>query len=317
MLIVLTETEFKAAGETAIQSIDRLNELVTVKSLSNEDGLLKIIVEDSQVKFPIDWYDNEPPIVFPDLSFERNNLLAAIFYKLGNHQKAFEFIEETNPFYLPLLITISIQFGYLIPPETVSKVRDSSKHNFSIVHHFGHLEERLTLEQLKEAYKATIQETNNAENQAFTCKQYVSLLLDNYEYEKAGKVLDNLIVDSLSEEALLALNTQKSALGLATLTIPYEESELNRLLKLQLKTIEGFEQKSQRVHAGLLLLQASEVCSYKKDYIQAKLLVSKATQYFRDEGIPEFMGEAALKKAILLYAWSKDGSPQYSPSKIC
>ena len=76
--------------------VDRLDELVAVVSHPEEiDPTSKLLtVENDIIRASLDWYDTEPPYIFPEITFNANNLLAIIFYKLGNQQKAFEFVSE-------------------------------------------------------------------------------------------------------------------------------------------------------------------------------------------------------------------------------
>ena len=115
MLTILTTTNKKDAILAAIATIERLSELVTVEQdetqLSNTHKI--IVVTDTSITSHLDWDDTEPPYLFPELEFTRENLLAMIFYKLGNHQKAFEFVSQENSFYNHLLIATHLQFGYL------------------------------------------------------------------------------------------------------------------------------------------------------------------------------------------------------------
>src|SRR6056297_824323 len=105
MLTILTTTDTKQSVQDAIASVDRLDELVTITQDSNAIEDLKTLVVDSdEITIPLDWYDLEPPYAFPVTPLNRENLLALVFYKLGNQQKSFEFVSEEYPIYHHLSI---------------------------------------------------------------------------------------------------------------------------------------------------------------------------------------------------------------------
>jgi tetratricopeptide (TPR) repeat protein len=82
-------------------------------------------------------------------------------------------------------------------------------------------------------------------------------------------------------------------------------------LNLYHQGISFYEDKGQKVNAGLLYIEASEVANFQNDHTTSKDYINKAIFIFKEADIPEFMGEAGLRKATLLYTWSKNGSPQY------
>ena len=63
--------------------------------------------------------------------------MALIFYKLGNEQQAFEYIDETHNLFVPLLAATSIKFGYKIE---LNLLKQLSEFNQAIVNHYGDLE---------------------------------------------------------------------------------------------------------------------------------------------------------------------------------
>ena len=98
---------------------------------------------------------------------------------------------------------------------------------------------------------------------------------------------------------------------MAQVSLPYDKMQLEEIQKLQSICIEYYEKNDLKVNAGLILINASEIANYQEDFIKSKELINKAILYFKEADIPEFLGEATLQKATLLYTWSKNGSPQY------
>ncbi|MGH1387475.1 hypothetical protein [Kordia sp.] len=311
MITILTTTNYNTPISKVIESIERLNELVTVVSNTEDiDHTTKLlIIEDDLISTTLDWHDTEPPYVFPKVDYSDNNLLALLFYKLGNQQKAFEFISEEDNLYNHLLTATHLQFGYDISEEMFSKTE--AVHNQCIIQHYGNVANRCNAEQLKHLYNEAIKSASNDEIKIFTAKHYGNLLLDGNAFKETEQLIRSLQDKAISPEAKNALDIQLASALMAQLQLPYDNDKLNEILELFQKGINFYESKNKKVNAGLLYVDASEIANFKDDYIESKNLINKAILYFREEDIPEFLGEAGLRKATLLYTWSKNGSPQY------
>jgi hypothetical protein len=144
----------------------------------------------------------------------------------------------------------------------------------------------------------------------------LNLLLDSGELEEAKQIAKEQLEIALSDEAKNAMNTHLAGVLMAQLQMPYTKLELDEVHQIQLESIAYFEAKGLKVQAGMLLVDAAEVANFKENFIASKELINKAILYFKQEDIPEFLGEAGFKKAILLYTWSKNGSPQYYKAAI-
>ncbi|GAB5476449.1 MAG: hypothetical protein Mars2KO_45480 [Maribacter sp.] len=317
MLTILTTTENTQNVQDAISSVERLHELVTITQESDTIKDLKTLVIDSnEIIIPLDWYDIEPPYVFPATPFTRQNLLALVFYKLGNHQRAFEFLSEELPLYHHLLIATHLQFGYEVSPSMIDFCYNTSPHNSAIVNYYGIVENPLDHKLLKDEFSVALTKAQNDELKVFTTKHYLNLLLDSGELKEAKKLAEEHLAIAISKDAENAMNTHLSGILMAQLKVPYDSQELEEVYQLQLASIEHFEAKGLHVQAGMVLVDAAEITNFKKDFIASKELINRAIQYFKQEDIPEFLGEAGFKKAILLYTWSKNGSPQYYKAAI-
>ncbi|MEO6347414.1 MAG: hypothetical protein ABIO60_05830, partial [Aquaticitalea sp.] len=318
MITILTTTDLKPEIRRIIDSIDRLEELVVVVdelvTIQLQNDL--ILVEDNQIILPLDWHDTMPPYVFPNCEYSQNNLLALLFLKLKNHQKSFDFVSEESDLYTNLLITTHLQYSYELSDEMLVFAKNTSKHNLAIMYHYGIVKNQLAFEQLKDLYKSAIDAAGNDELRVFSGKHYLNLLLDGGQIEEAKNVLEALKNKAISEEAINAMNVHLASIYTNRLTIPYDGEKLDEILSLQLESIAFYESKHLKVNAGLVLTDAAEIANFKNDFIQSKEMINKAIQYFKQEDIPEFLGEAGLKKAILLYTWSKNGSPQYYKAAI-
>lgn len=317
MLTILTTINTIEPVQTTIASIERLDELVTIVQETDRSEDLKMIsVENGKIFVPLDWYDLEPPYLFPSCVLSKENLLALVFYKLGNHQSAFKYLSEDSALYHHLLIATHLQFGYEITDEMLAFCKKTSLHNYAIASYYGAIQNPLKQELLKSTFEEAIEKAKNDEVKVFTSKHYINLLLDAGELKNAKALVTALRVNAISEEACAAMDTHLAAILMTELKLPYDQNELNHLHELQLRTIAYFESKGLDVQAGLLLIEAAEVANFKEDFIASKELINKAIQYFKQVDLPEFLGEAGLKKAVLLYTWSKNGSPQYYKAAI-
>ena len=254
MLTILTKTNNETIIKSIIHSIDRLNELVEIVTNENlaQSSNKILVISDNLISASLDWNDTEPPYLFPELSFSKENLLGIIFYKLGNHQKAFEFISEENPVYNHLLIATHLQFGYDITEDMCAFVELGSLHNRCIIEQYGTIKLRRDVIALKTLYAEAIANAPNDELRLFTIKHFVNFLLDTNAYAEAEKVLRLAIPRAISSESKNAINTQLASVLMAQLKVPYNLDSLAEIQELQ-----------------------------------------------------------QLRKATLLYIWSKNGSPQY------
>jgi hypothetical protein len=310
MLTILTRTNHQQIVEKAIALVDRLDELVTIiTDYKDIQHPTKLVVVNDAISKPLDWHDTEPPYILPNINFTESNLLAVVFYTLGNHQKAFEHLSEGNPLYKEMLIATQIQFRYEINEAQYQNIR--SKHNQCVIHHYGNYENRFSLEELQNAYEDAIEISENDELKIFTAKHYINLLMDVQEFAKAESLIRSLQPNAISDEAKNALNVQLATAMMHQLQMPFNAEKLAEIQGLFQKGISFYEERQLKVNSGLLLIDASEIANYQQVYITSKDYINKAIQYFREEDVPEFLGEAGLRKATLLYTWSKNGQPQY------
>lgn len=315
MITILTTTKDQDSIRKVVDSVDRLNELVaiTTENSSSIPGDKVITVLSESIECAIDWFDTEPPILLPVVPFDNESLLAIVFYKLGNEQQAFEYLQEDNPLFVPLLIATQIKFGYQIEMDALEHL---SAHNRAIVHHYGILSLQSSLDDLEARYKDVLSKESNSSLKCFTAKHYANLLLDVQRYDEAAELCATCSNETKQEEALIALRILWTTAKTKGLQLPYNEKELLKIAEDQAKCIAYLLEHEFQLQAALLALDASDVSNYLGNYPTAKEYLTLAIKIFKEHQIPEFMGEAALKKATLLYNWSKNGSPQYYKASI-
>ncbi|MEO1013461.1 MAG: hypothetical protein AAFX53_19370 [Bacteroidota bacterium] len=315
MITILTTTEHEFRIREIIDSVERLNELVQVSvgdaPVQKGDKLLR--VKASEIYSTIDWFDTEPPYLFPSVDLNKNNLLALLFYKMGNEQQAFQYVSESDTLYKHLLLATKLKFGYEIETETLS---DLSGHNKAILHHYGNLSLKINFNQLRRHYADAIQHASNRDVKSYTAKHYLNLLLDVQLFKETVIASESFLMEAKSKAAQIALWVQWCTASSKNLQLPYDPDKLKSILTKQEECIQYLQSYKLHLNAALLAMEACDVANFLGNFPLAKEYINKAIKTFKEEGATEFLGEAGLKKAHLLYHWSKNGSPQYYKAAI-
>ena len=299
-----------------IHTVDRLHELVHISTDGSvQPGDKALEVTDGVIRSAIDWFDTEPPYRIPELQFTDIRLLALVFDKLGNQQQAFQLLAEEDELYPHLLAATSLRFGYEIAQE-IMPVVSASSHNEAIIQHYGNVYPKPSFKSLREVYAKALANAVDADAKCYTAKHYLNLLMDGGLFEEASQAAKAFLQEAVSTEATLALEVQLCSVLFKNLSLPYEQKKLQELMRLQSDCIEDLEGRGLQLNAALLAMDACDVSNFLGDFPKAKEYINTAITCFRSEGIEEFLGEAGLKKAHLLYHWSKNGSPQYYKAAI-
>ncbi|MEM1257882.1 MAG: hypothetical protein AAGH81_05085 [Bacteroidota bacterium] len=315
MITILTTTEHEFYIKEIIDKVDRLGELVLV---STEDAPLEksdkvFHVEQGEISSTIDWFDTEPPYLFPPVELSEGNVLSLLFYKIGNEQQAFQYIGESDKIYKHLLLATKLKFGYEIEPEELS---DLSAHNKAILHHYGNISPRISFNQLRELYANALQQESSADVKSYTAKHYLNLLLDAQLFEKTIVSSEAFLKEAKSKAAQIALSIQWCTASFKNLQLPYNSDTLKTILAKQEECVQYLQANDLYLNAALLTMEACDVANFLGDFPLAKAHINTSIKIFKEEEATEFLGEAGLKKAHLLYHWSKNGSPQYYKAAI-
>ncbi len=315
MITILTTTEHLSTVSEIIDAVYRLNELVEVTEHNEfiRMGDKVLVVDDFGIKTQIDWFDTEPPYLFPEVQFNQTNLLAMVYYKLGNEQQAFEYLKETDELYHHLLLATKLKFGYEIDIENLNI---SLLHNKAILQHYGNVSNRNSFNEIRQLYAVALQTAQENEARSFTAKHYVNLLLDAQLFEDAVFACESFLKEASSKEANMALKIQWCGASYKNLQIPYDAKILEKIQMMQEECINYLKENELGLNAALLAMEAGDVANFMGDYPKAKDFINWAIKVFKEEDILDFLGEAGLKKAHLLYNWSKNGSPQYYKASI-
>ncbi|WP_435624269.1 hypothetical protein [Flagellimonas sp.] len=315
MITISTTTEHEFHIQEIINSVDRLNELVQVSigDAPVRKGNKELRVKESEIQPTIDWFDTEPPYLFPKVELSEGNLLAILFYKIGNEQQAFQYVSESDRLYKHLLLATKLKFGYEIEQGELS---DLSAHNKAILHHYGNLSPRISFNELRELYANALQRAISADAKCYTAKHYLNLLLDAQMFEETRVACESFLNEGEAKTAQIALLIQWCTASFKNVQLPYNTNTLKSILVKQEECIQYLQSHELHLNAALLAMEACDVANFLGDFPLAKEHINMAIKTFKDEEATEFLGEAGLKKAHLLYHWSKNGSPQYYKAAI-
>ncbi len=310
MISIRTSINNQSVISDYINSIDRLNELVIIETNVDSQNSTLLVLENN-IQSTIDWFDSQPPYLLPHADLTKENLLGLVFYKLGNHQRAFEFINSENELYSDLLIATSLQFGYEISTQQIEFLKNSSPHNYAIVLNYGNIGSSVLPDEVQRAYENALKIESENSIKLFSAKHYVNFLMDSGLEVDAEKLIRSVAEKATSKNEKQAFNVLLANSLKSQLKIPYDFDHLAIIIKLQESCINYFEDIGLSVNAALMLVDASEIANLKNDFGKSNDFINKAILYLKEAEIEEFLGEATLQKAALLYSWSKNGSPQY------
>ena len=317
MLSIFTEISQKNTVETLIKNVDRLEELVEIKTSETENSnfVTQIYFTPDFLKLEFDWFDNRPPLVIPKVTFSEDNFYALVYFALGNTQKSFEFLDQNSELYLPFLASVHLQMGWEIPQEMVSEIKEKSFFNYLILQRFGNLQNRISEVEIQNSFKKIIQNKEEEKFPAF--KNQIAILIENQQFEEAENIFNTVFnTENLSEKQKISFEIQWIDCKMSQIKFPLNREFLDKILEKQNHCIAFLIQKNMPIQAGLQLMNLSEIANLKEDYTEAKDAINRAILIFKNEEIVELMGDASVRKAVLLYTWSKNGQPQYYKSAI-
>ena len=310
MLTISTTTDHYSEVSNIIKTVPRLDELVRVVDLMGDVLPTTLLVENHTLKIALDWNDNAPPYLIPPMSLSKANLLAIIFYKLGNYAEIEKYVPTESTLYRHLLIPIYIQAGHEIT-ESMLELANENEHNRCIVQHYGNCPVAWSNVELETAYRKALANSPNDEFKIFTAKQYLNFLIDTDNLEAAETVIEKLKPQAISDDAVNSLRVLSATLKIHQIRRPYNSAQLAQILDLLTTSIRFYEQRTETDQAGILLLEAGQIANFQKDFSHSKKLLDRAIKYFKASDLQEFLAQALFKKGRLLYSWSKHDSPQY------
>ncbi|MGB1444822.1 MAG: hypothetical protein ACPG7X_03320 [Flavobacteriaceae bacterium] len=316
MSLITIKTDQKEDVLKTIQTVDRLEELVTVVSDNCVDTHCEIFVLNDIIGLELDWHDNFPPYILPKVKASENNLLTFTFYALKNIDRSFEYLDSNNTLFIHFQILDSLQKGFPLEVSMLDFLRNKSTHNLAIVHALAVTNHNIPALEINKIFESAIDEASNTSERSFTQKHYINFLLDTHQLDIVKNQINIALHEANSEEVMVNFKRQMASCLLLQLKHPYPVDTLKDVTEMLEWCIAFYESKGLTIQAGLLLVDLGEVKNLEKDFPSSKDTINRAIRYFQEEQVYSFLGEALLQKASLLYSWSKSGSPQYYKASI-
>lgn len=315
MISVYASTNFIPTIEKTIWSEPRLDELVTIKNITESEPAASandLIVDERGIVFTIDWYNVSPPIFFTQpLAYHANTLLGLIYTRLGNYERAYTLLVNE-----PLLlqeVDTQVRLAQNVEFETLPVAGDDYRavHNTAVVAHYGEIANPIPFEEIRHSYYAAMAVAPNDELKAFTAKHYATLLADTGDSKNAELIILEAINYALTETARIELKALLSSIWLARLVVPYDELLLTQLKEALWQCLTHYEKAGRPVQAALILMDASQVANFSDSFSESLGYISKAVDLLRKEEQPELLAQAQMRRGILLYTWAQQGNPQF------
>ncbi len=323
MLTIFATTETIQIIQEIIDAEFRLNELVSVKNIDlliDEIGTNYLIINQEEIKNPIHWSNDAPPYLLANpISFEKNNLLAIVYFKLNNYEKAYEFAENNAILLTDIDAFNCLQHSVAMNVDTsISPIESFQKfdiyrhwHNLAIKSYYGETINFVSVYQIKSFYEKAIDLAPNDEYRAFTAKHFASLLLDVEELENAEILLENSINKAISDDAKYELKNIQYGVWLKQLGIPYDKNLLEKIKNTLWEVLKYYEKQQNQVQIALLLIDASQIANISESFTESLSYISRAVDILRTEEIPELLANAQYRKGVLFYTWAQNGSVQF------
>jgi len=308
MMYLYTEN-FQEEIQGAMEKVEGLRETVRLAPLAEIDPKSNhLIIDEDQLIAPIPWDNAEPPILFDSVPFHTSDLLAVTLCKLGYEEEALTFAKHAS---VREAIHCRIQLGTLDPSTgDVSFQEDTyfSLHNYAVLTHYaGHPYPGISAEK---CYEKAISIAPSDEHKAFTAKHLAVYLVDNGAMEKAEQLLRHYLQIALSEAARHYLQLDLIHVLMASLPLPYTSDQGDEIKQLIWEALHYFEAQEIPWAIASLYTHASEMANFEKSYSESLGYIAKAIAIY-EQGFPEFLASAYIRKGTLLYTWAQDENPQF------
>lgn len=316
MLLLTASTDCLARAQSIIESEYRLNELVELTGQEEcVPGAIQLTSESIDV--PIDWTESLPPLLLYSLSFTPNNLLAVVFLKLGNWEKAYANAQQNQRLLATIDAINRLQSGMALVPSPEPLTNNETNytyrrwHNRAVSLHYGYLDIPASGSEVVRAYEQAIAIAPDADYRAYTTRHFATFLLDNGLLKEADEWLARAQVEELSEVAAIELKAVQYAVWLQQVIVPYDQRLLVTLKETMWEVLAYYEREQRTIQTGLLLLDAAQVANFSESFSESLGYVNRAIAIFRAEELPELVANAQYRKGILLFFWAQKGNPQF------
>jgi len=321
MLSIFATTKFHPQLDQIIQKEDRLSELVDIYDMLEKrpsPSANTILIKNEEIAFPIDWHNVQPPFLLPEtVELNEANLLAIVFSKLNNYEKAYAYLQTTNPsLFVELDFINRLQQGISIDPRELTTHYSPFEeyrlmHNQAILRYYGATPDNFDLDKTLYFFKEAIKSAPNEEYAAYTARQFALLQIDLQQPKKAIEILESLDSPNLSKPAKLELKHTQCQVWMRQLTVPYDQDLLAKLKTSLWEILQQYEASDRKAETGLLLIDAAHIANISESFSESLGYITRAIKIFEEEGLTELAGNAHLRKGTLLYTWAQNNNPQF------
>ncbi len=315
MIGIFVSTEYHAAIKEEIAKFDRLHELIEI---NNDPSAVRLpnghtlLVEKGMIQQAPDWFNQSPPMLFPDTPFDAKILVGLALVRLHNFEAAKPLLQN-----LPDIWEAVLQYSALcqgISYELPGK-KDTTGFipifNRAIALHYAPVD-ATTLETVANAYEEALIQTNTEEQHFFCVKHYATLLADAGLLEDAAELLTNKLQKAAHlEYALQELKWLRCSVWMQQLKVPYDIALMEALKNDLWDVLLYLEKYNRHTEQGLLLMDACQLALYSDSFAESLGYINKAIQLLDKSEQPELVADAHFKKGMLLYSWAENGQPQF------
>lgn len=298
----------------ALSNIEGLNEAVKVLPVSEVDEEQNHLVVTDLMTASIPWDSSEPPILFERVPFSVNDLIAILLAKLMYEAEALDFCSNET---LKYTISCRLQMRDLNHRVVSPSSGDSNyfeSHNYAVLTHYaGHLYNGIATDR---QYEIALEDAPGGDYAAFTAKNLTTYLMDSGQTAGAEQLLRDHLDKVSSKIAYNYLKLDLINVLMASRLLPYNKEQAEEIKSLISEALPYFEAKKAHWAVATLFMHASEIANYEKSYAESLSYVTKVIDIYDEQGFPEFLASAYLRKGTLLYTWAQDGNPQFYQAAI-
>ncbi len=321
MLSLFATAETIPAVRSVIESVYRLDELVEIKDMLTEKPdatAFHIIVRQKDgIRQTIDWYNVSPPYLLPEeIPFNDQNLLGLVFARLGNFEKACEYLEQNVLLLNDVRILHRLQNGSPVDPAQLTSDFSAFEeyrfcHNSAILHHYAASERSFDPDKTRYFYREALNSAPNGEYYAFTARHFATFLTDTGDLLQAETTLQQAIPMALSDDAPPELKAGLCQVWMKKLVVPYDTALLDNLKNTLWEVLQHYRKQARETEEALLLIDAAQVANYAESFSESLGYINRAVDILRKEGLIELLAQALHRRGILLYTWAKNGNAQF------
>lgn len=326
-ITVFVADELQERVIACLQKENSLQQFVNVHKLSACPPLpsaFHIIVE-KNITFPLDWFNQLPPVLFPhNISFTCEHFLAILFSRLGNYDKAKACSTSYETWHYCIDLLYQLQENIPLSSTAFKHISGTDAfayycflHNKAIAFHYGALmQQEPPVEEIQTAYLQAVEAAVNEEYRAFSIKHYAVFLIEMNLLQEAENTIRQALAKPISSYARYELKALLINVLIQYATVSFEQNTVNEL-KVLLQEVLPYYQSSQRtIEEAQLLSQLSYLMLSNNNFSEALSYINKAIDLLQQEMAAEMLAAAQLQKATLFFNWAQSSQPQFYRSAM-